>query len=337
MILTSSLDLAQKIQKMTVEFSKFMQIDCPASIGKMDMGDDISTLSNGQQFVVGTPSRILALTHLHAITTDSIKLFVLDEADKMLSCGFTEHIYAIYRLLPEFTQVVLLSVTMPHDLLAFASGLMHDHLHIIVKQTEHPLDGNKQFYIAVEEENGKFDILSSLNEILADTQKVIFCNTRRQVEWLANELTAYGFTISTMHGDMTAIERAVVMEDFQSGTSRLLLATNLLARGIDVQQSWLVVNYHLPAKYEDYFHRTGSSRRVRRNGVTINLITAAEVYEVRDIEHYYNTQIEEIPIPLPARSSFPVQQQVVRDISGGILQRRLTCQAFDDARVAKSD
>jgi len=210
--------------------------------------------------------------------------------------GFTEQIYDIFQLLPQSTQVVLLSATMPQDVLEVTTKFMRDPVRILVKKDELTLEGIKQFYIAVEKEEWKLDTLSDLYETVTITQAVIFCNTRRKVDWLTDKLTARDFTVSAMHGDMDQAQRDLIMKEFRSGSSRVLIATDLLARGIDVQQVSLVINYDLPANRENYIHRIGRGGRFGRKGVAINFVTAEDVRMMREIEQFYSTQIEEMPM-----------------------------------------
>ncbi|CAJ0918347.1 6093_t:CDS:2 [Entrophospora sp. SA101] len=225
---------------------------------------------------------ILAPTPLK---TDHIKMFVLDEADEMLSRGFKEQIYDVFQLLPPSTQVVLLSATMPSDVLEVTTKFMRDPVRILVKRDELTLEGIKQFYIAVEKEEWKLDTLCDLYETVTITQAIIFCNTRRKVDWLTDKLHSREFTVSAMHGDMEQAQRDVIMKEFRSGSSRVLIATDILARGIDVQQVSL-----------NYIHRIGRGGRFGRKGVAINFVTSEDVRMLRDIEQFYNTQIDEMPM-----------------------------------------
>lgn len=192
--------------------------------------------------------------------------------------------------------MVLLSATMPQDVLEVTTKFMRDPVRILVKKAELTLEGIKQFYIAVEKEEWKLDTLSDLYETVTITQAVIFCNTRRKVDWLTEKLTARDFTVSAMHGDMDQSQRDLIMKEFRSGSSRVLIATDLLARGIDVQQVSLVINYDLPANRENYIHRIGRGGRFGRKGVAINFVTADDVRMMREIEQFYSTQIEEMPM-----------------------------------------
>lgn len=166
---------------------------------------------------------------------------------------------------------------------------MHDPVHIQVKNDELTLEDIKQFYVAVEKEEWKLDTLSDLYKTVTIPKVIIFCNTRRKAEWLADKLTARDIIVSAMHGDMTSAQRYLIMKGYRSGSSRVLIATDLLARGIDVQQGSLVINYDLPANCENYIHR------ISRNGVSINFVTAEDVCMMREIEQFYSTQIEEMP------------------------------------------
>ncbi|CAI4216554.1 unnamed protein product [Parascedosporium putredinis] len=278
LILAPTRELAQQIQKVVVAIGDFMNIECHACIGGTSVREDMKALQDGPQVVVGT------------------LMFVLDEADEMLSRGFTEQIYDIFQLLPQSTQVVLLSATMPQDVLEVTTKFMRDPVRILVKKDELTLEGIKQFYIAVEKEEWKLDTLSDLYETVTITQAVIFCNTRRKVDWLTEKLTSRDFTVSAMHGDMDQAQRDLIMKEFRSGSSRVLIATDLLARGIDVQQVSLVINYDLPANRENYIHRIGRGGRFGRKGVAINFVTADDVRMMREIEQFYSTQIEEMPM-----------------------------------------
>merc|ERR1712139_684603 len=172
----------------------------------------------------------------------------------------------------------------------------NDPKKILVKRDELTLEGIKQFYVAVEREEWKLDTLCDLYETLTITQAIIYCNTRRKVDWLREQMQERDFTVSCMHGDMDQRERDLIMREFRSGSSRVLITTDLLARGIDVQQVSLVINYNLPTNRENYIHRIGRSGRFGRKGVAINMVTNNDVRAMKDIEKYYHTQIEEMPM-----------------------------------------
>ena len=272
-----------------------MNIKIHACVGGTAVRDDIRTLQDGVHIVVGTPGRAFDMIQRRALKLDAVQLFVLDEADEMLSRGFKEQIYDIFKFLPETVQCAIFSATMPLDVLEVTSKFMRDPVRILVKKDELTLEGIKQFYIAIEKEEWKLDTLCDLYATLTITQAIIYCNTRRKVDWLTEHMTQKDFTVSSMHGDMDQKERDLIMREFRSGSSRVLITTDLLARGIDVQQVSLVINYDLPTNRENYIHRIGRSGRFGRKGVSINFITQGDVEDLKDIEKFYSTQIQEMP------------------------------------------
>jgi len=296
LILAPTRELAQQIQKVVIALGDFMKVQCHACIGGTNVRDDMKTLEAGAQVVVGTPGRVFDMINRGALKTDHMKMFILDEADEMLSRGFKDQIYDVFQRLPPSTQVVLLSATMPTEVMEVTTKFMRDPIRILVKKDELTLEGIKQFYVAVEKEEWKLDTLCDLYETVTITQAVIFCNTRRKVDWLTEKLTAREFTVSAMHGDMEQGQREVIMKEFRSGSSRVLIATDLLARGIDVQQVSLVINYDIPANKENYIHRIGRGGRFGRKGVAINFITADDTRMLREIEQFYSTQVLEMPM-----------------------------------------
>lgn len=298
LILAPTRELALQIQKVALALGDYLKVRCHACIGGTLIRDDLDRLKDGQQLIVGTPGRVLDMVSKKHMKVEDILLFVLDEADEMLSRGFKDQIYDIFKCLPPQVQVALFSATMAPDILDLTSKFMRDPVRILVKKDELTLEGIRQFYIAIEKEEWKLDTLCDLYETLTITQAIIYCNTRRKVDWLAEKMGARDFTISIMHAELTQQERDRIMREFRSGSSRVLISTDLLARGIDVQQVSLVINYDLPQNLENYLHRIGRSGRFGRKGVAINFISNNDVRTMRDIETYYHTQIEEMPMDI---------------------------------------
>jgi translation initiation factor 4A len=191
--------------------------------------------------------------------------------------------------------VALFSATMPPEVLDLTQKFMRDPTRILVKKEALTLEGIKQFYVAVEEEY-KLETLMDLYDSVSIAQSVIFCNTRRKVDWLADQMNKKEFTVSFMHADMGKGDREKVMATFRSGSTRVLITTDLLARGIDVQHVSIVINFDLPANRESYLHRIGRSGRYGRKGVAINFVTAKDVQTLKDLETFYHTQIDELPM-----------------------------------------
>lgn len=296
LILAPTRELAQQIQKVVTALGDYMDISCHACIGGTNMREDMRRLQAGVSIIVGTPGRVFDMISRRVLDVRDIKMFVLDESDEMLSRGFKDQIYDIFRHLDSSVQVVLLSATMPQEVLEVTKKFMRNPKTILVKKEELTLEGIKQFYVDVTREDWKLDTLCDLYETLTITQAVIFCNTRRKVDWLTEQMHAKDFTVSAMHGDMEQKERDVIMREFRSGSSRVLITTDLLARGIDVQQVSLVINFDLPTNRENYIHRIGRGGRFGRKGVAINFVTAEDTRVMQDIEEHYKTSIDQMPL-----------------------------------------
>ena len=296
LILAPARELAQQIEKVVKALGDFLNITSHACVGGTLVREDIRILRDGVQVVVGTPGRVYDMINRQVLNMNTVKMFVLDEADEMLSRGFKDQIYEIFQHLNTDVQVCLFSATMPEEILEISQRFMRNPIRILVKKDELTLEGIKQFYVAVEKEEWKLDTLCDLYETLTITQAIIYCNTRKKVDWLTDKMGQRDFTVSSMHGDMTGQDRELIMKEFRSGSSRVLITTDLLARGIDVQQVSLVINYDMPGNRENYIHRIGRSGRFGRKGVAINFVTTDDVRTMREIEVFYSTQIDEMPL-----------------------------------------
>ncbi|XVE85790.1 hypothetical protein DITRI_Ditri17bG0119500 [Diplodiscus trichospermus] len=226
LILSPSRELASQTEKVIRTIGYFMNIQAHACIGGKSVGEDIRKLENGVHVVSGTPGRVYDMIKRRTLRTKAIKLF-LDEADEMLSGGFKDQIYDVYRHLRPELQVCLISATLPREILEMTSKFMSDPIRILVKRDELTLEGIKQFFVAVEMEEWKFDTLCDLFDSLTISQAVIFCNTKRKVDWLTEKMRSNNFTVSSFHGDMPQKERDVIMAEFQAGTTRVLITTDI--------------------------------------------------------------------------------------------------------------
>lgn len=296
LVLSPTRELAVQIQSVLLALGDYTSALVHACIGGSSVGEDIKKLECGQHVVSGTPGRVYDMLNRGSLNSRHIKILVLDEADVLLDHGFKEQIYDIYRLLPANCQIVVMSATLPPEVLEMTTKFMKDPIKILVKRDELTLEGIKQFFIAVEQEEWKFDTLCDLYDTLTITQAVIFCNTKSKVDILTKKMREANFTVSSMHGDMPQKERDSIMTEFRKADSRVLITTDIWARGIDVQQVSLVINYDLPHKREIYLHRIGRSGRFGRKGVAINFVCSDDVKVLRDIEKYYSTQIDEMPM-----------------------------------------
>jgi len=296
LILAPTRELAIQIEKVVMMLGDYLGAKSYACIGGTSVKEAQQKLKDERQhIVVGTPGRVYDMIQRKWLDTRFIKMFILDEADEMLSRGFQESVQNIFRNMSEDVQTVVLSATMPPDVLEVTRNFMNDPIRILVKKEELTLDGIKQFYVNVEKEEWKFDTLCDLYETLTITQAVIFCNAKRKVDWLTSKLGEKDFTVSSLHGEMDQKQREVIMKEFRTGSSRILITTDLLARGIDVQQVSLVINYDLPRDRENYIHRIGRGGRFGRKGVAINFVTKEDERTIHDIEKFYNTRISEMP------------------------------------------
>ena len=296
LVLAPTRGLAQQIRDVTKALSAYMDVTVHACIGGSSVRSDIEQLHRGVHVVVGTPGRVHDMIRRGALRLDHCRIFCLDEADEMLGRGFKDQIYDIFKFLPESVQVALFSATMPSEVLELTERFMRDAVKILVKREQLTLDGIRQFYINLANEDHKVPTLCDLYETLTITQCIIYCNTRRKVEWLTQEMQSRDFTVSSMHGEMDQRERELVLQEFRDGASRVLIATDLIARGIDVHGVSLVINYDIPPARENYIHRIGRSGRFGRKGVAINFLTISDHKYLADIEKFYNCVIEEMPM-----------------------------------------
>ena len=296
LILAPTRELAQQIMRVAQSLGDYMKVKCHACIGGTAVREDVEKLREGQHLVVGTPGRVYDMASKRSLRLDNLQIFVIDEADEMLRHGFKEQIYDVFKLLPSNVQVALFSATMPEEIIKLTGKFMRDPIRILVKTAELTLEGIRQFYVAIEKEDWKFDTLKDLYETLTIPQAIIYCNTRKKVDYLADKMNENDHTVSCMHADLDQKERNLIMREFRSGSSRVLISTDLLARGIDVQQVSLVINYDLPASIENYLHRIGRGGRFGRKGVAINFVVGQEdMRTLKEIEQHYNTQIDELP------------------------------------------
>ena len=296
LVLSPTRELAEQTQKVLMALGDYMSVRCHSCIGGKSVGEDIKRLEHGVHVVSGTPGRVFDMITRKALGTRGMKVLVLDEADEMLNRGFKEQIYDIYRFLPPTTQVVLISATLPQEILDMSHKFMNAPVRVLVKRDELTLEGIRQFFVQVEKEEWKFDTLCDLYDTLVITQACIFCNTKKKVDWLTERMRAAHFTVSAIHGDMPQKERDAIMGEFRGGATRVLITTDILGRGIDVQQVSLVINYDLPNNRELYIHRIGRGGRFGRKGVAINFVTSEDIRVLQDIAQFYSTQIDEMPM-----------------------------------------
>ena len=295
-ILANTRELAIQIVKVITSLGSYCNINVNLSVGGSSVQvnkREIQTKS--PHIVVGTPGRVLDLLKRNIIKNNMIKTIVIDEADEMLSGGFMEQIYSIFEFMPDNIQVGLFSATLPKEILDLTKDFLVDPVKILVPEEKLTLDGIKQYYIDVDRYEYKMDTLMDLFDALSVAQCIIYCNTKKEVMKVSDILSENGHTVNSIHGEKDQDERKRVMEEFRKGSSRVLISTDLLARGIDVQQVSLVVNYDMPNNVENYIHRIGRSGRFGRKGVSINFVTYKEKSKISSLENIYNIKIDELP------------------------------------------
>lgn len=301
LVLSPTRELASQICQVVSNLGDYMNVKAFAITGGKTLKDDTKKIQgNGCHVVSGTPGRVLDMIKRQILQTRNVSMLILDEADELLSetLGFKQQIYDIFTKLPKTCQVVVVSATMSKDILEITKKFMSDPVKILVKRDEVSLEGIKQYFVNVDKEDWKFDTLCDLYDSLTITQGVIFCNTKKKVEWLTQRMTQSNFAVVAMHGDMKQEDRDRVMSDFRTGHSRVLISTDVWARGIDVQQVSLVINYDLPEIMENYIHRIGRSGRFGRKGVAVNFVTKNDFSKLKEIEKHYSIRIKAMPANL---------------------------------------
>jgi len=297
-ILSHTKELARQTHNVFNELGDFLNIKTALVIGGINIDESKKILQKGVHAIIGTPGRILHMLNDKCFNIKKMKILIIDEADELLSSGFEEQLKNIIEILDNNIQIALFSATLSERCLFLTDFFMKDPLKIFVKTNELTLEGINQYYINVEREEWKLDVLCDLYETITVSQTVIFCASKKKVIWLQKELETREFTTSIIHGDMFNDDRVKIMKEFRSGSFRILISTDLLARGIDVQQVSLVINYDMPQGLEgrdNYIHRIGRSGRFGRKGVAINFLRYDDMNMMRDIEKFYCTQIEELP------------------------------------------
>ena len=291
-------------RELTIQTSKvFSSIGCMIDALKVQVlfgGSNIEEVSsfsnrNTPHVICGCPGRVFDMMRRDKINSKGIKLIILDEADEMLSSGFKEQVYNIFQYLHADVQVALFSATLPQSIFPIIQKIMRNPVKIIVKNEMLTLEGIKQYYIAVEDDRQKYATLKNLFSYLSVSQCIIYCNSVKRVSDLYEAMKEDEFPVCCIHSNMEKSARDAAFNDFRSGNSRVMISSNVTARGIDIQQVSIVINFDLPKCVHTYLHRIGRSGRWGRKGVGINFITRRDVTKIKEIESHYSCQIDEMP------------------------------------------
>ena len=297
LVLSPTRELAHQTAIVYQYLGEYLKVKIILLIGGTRVAADLDKLNEGPQVLVGSPGRILDLIRRKKLSLSYLQTFILDEADEMLSKGFIDNIKEIISLIPTTARILLFSATMPKEIVEMTNKFMKEPAKILVKNEELTLEGIKQYYVFLKKED-KLDVLVQIYRGIEIAQAIIYCNSKKTVDLVSEELKKKGHMVSSIHGDLKQFERDAVMRDFRNGATRVLITTDLLARGIDVYQVSLVINYEMPREKETYIHRIGRSGRFGRKGNAINFVTPAEKDDLEAIQKYYSTTIEELPSDL---------------------------------------
>lgn len=264
--------------------------------GGQEISKQIRSLKGGVQIVIGTPGRVMDHLRRHTLKPQTVDIVVLDEADEMLNMGFREDIETILGQLPEERQTMLFSATMPKPILEIAKRYLHEPEIVKVIQKELTVPKIEQYYYEVNPRK-KNEVLSRLLDMYDPSLSLVFCNTKRKVDELVADLKGRGYFAEGLHGDMKQSQRDRVMNGFRNGRTDILVATDVAARGIDVDDVEAVFNYDVPQDDEYYVHRIGRTGRAGREGRAFTLVVGKEIYKLKDIQRYCKTKIRRQPIP----------------------------------------
>ena len=296
-VLCPTRELAVQVAEEIRKLAKYMSdIKVLPVYGGQEIVRQIKSLKTGVQIIVGTPGRVIDHMRRKTVKFGNINMVILDEADEMLDMGFREDMETILTETPQDRQTVMFSATMPKAIMDIARNFQKDARVIKVVRKELTVSNIEQFYYEVRPKN-KTEVLCRLIDIYNPRLSVVFCNTKRQVDELISELKGRGYFADGIHGDMKQQQRDRVMDDFRSGNVDILIATDVAARGIDVDDVDMVFNYDIPQDEEYYVHRIGRTGRAGRSGMALSFISGKEVYKLKDIERYCKTKILAKPVP----------------------------------------
>ena len=297
LILAPTRELAKQIHDVVTGLGSFMKtLKGQLLVGGTSTEQDISVLKNDTpHIIVGCPGRVHDMIRRNHIRGSDVKMIILDEADEMLSVGFKEQVYNIFNFLSSSVQVCLFSATMPEELHTLSDKFLRSPVKILVKSEQLTLEGIVQHLIALEDDSHKYSTLKDIFQMISVTQSIIYCNSIKRVTDLHEAMLQDNFPVCCIHSGMEKSERDAAFRDFKCGKHRVLISSNVTARGIDVQNVGVVINFDVPKDVHTYLHRIGRSGRWGRKGVAVNFVTRWDIKKIKEFEVYYNTAITEMP------------------------------------------
>jgi translation initiation factor 4A len=290
-------ELAQQISNVIHGLSSMMSgVKIKTIIGGSSIDEDANEMrTTPPHIIVGCPGRVYDMIRRRHINASKLKIVILDEADEMLSSGFKEQVYNVFKYLNKNVQIALFSATLPNNIYQITDKFMREPVKISVKAESLTLEGIKQYYVAVDDDRQKYLTLKDLYQHISVAQCIIYANSVKRVTDLYEAMKEDGFPVCCLHSNMEKSERETAFKDFRTGSARVLISSNVTSRGIDIQQVSVVINFDLPRDIHNYLHRIGRSGRWGRKGTGINFITRRDIFKMKEIEAYYSTQIEELP------------------------------------------
>jgi len=294
LILNPTYELVNQNYDVMKALSQYMDVNIMKVVGKTNLDECKSDLQKEPEVITGTPGRVLDMISKRFLYTNDIKLLIFDEADEMLSFGFQDSIYSIVQYMPKECQICLFSATKTDQTLDLSTKFLNNPETILVEDKNVTLEGIQQYKVVINEE-WKYDTLIDIYNLLNISQCIIYVNHKNKLMNIYDALIEKQYPVDFIHGEITKSERENKLTKFKNGKIRLLLSTDLLARGIDVQQLNLVINFDLPRSKETYIHRIGRSGRYGRKGVAINLVNNREIGMISEIEEHYKITIDELP------------------------------------------
>jgi translation initiation factor 4A len=297
LVLSPTIELTIQTAKVFVSIGELMTgLKVQTLYGGLKIEEtSIFTNKNTPHVICGCPGRVLDMMKKNKISKETIKLLILDEADEMLSDGFKDQVYNIFQYLNNDIQVALFTATLPTSIYHVIDKIMREPITIDVKKEVLTLEGISQFYVPVDSDIDKYSTLKNLFAYLTVSQCIIYCNSIKRVNDLYDIMKEDGYPVSMVHSNMDKIIRTTSFTEFKTGKSRILISSDVTARGIDIQQVSIVINFDLPKCVHKYLHRIGRSGRWGRKGIGINFITKSDFYKLKEIETHYASEIIALP------------------------------------------
>lgn len=296
LIISPTRELSTQIESVIIDLGQFMKIRTTLCVGGTSVDNNIRDIRN-THIIIGTPGRIIDLIERRAFNPDKIKVLIMDEADVLLSKEFLIQTKNIITKLSDKAQICAFSATLPNEVITLMNKFMTNPVNILVQKEKLSLDLIVQYYVDVDEDKYKLEVLDDLYKGLSIGQCIIYVNYKGKAKWLKDKLSELGHAVEAIYSDLLPAERTNIMKQYRSGDYRVLISTDLLARGIDIQQVGYVINYDLPVEMDQYLHRIGRSGRYGKKGIAVNFVTRRDRYMLKTLSDRFKVKIEAMPEP----------------------------------------